>query len=329
MVSSGKLLEQIYERFSKSWVIGDMKIVLNTSFAELICTDQDWNATDIMEFLNFSLSLAKEHKDHIVRFDENIYKKMEQRNQVITYMQHAFRENLFQVWYQPIYNCKTGRFDMAEALIRMKDPEGNFISLGLFVPLAEEHGMIVEISQIVFRNAYWILADTPADVLSSISVNMSMQQLMSKSLVGHIRKLLDEYHFDPGRLKLELTERVLAEDIVRMRQVMSELGKMGIQFALDDFGTGYSKLSVVLDCSFCCVKLDQSMVQRYMDSERFASIINAVLNLFHNMKCQVIAEGVETEEQAEALIRQGTDWIQGFYYARPMPEKELLEFIVS
>lgn len=329
MVSSGKLLEQIYERFSETWVIGDMKIVLDTSFAELICTDQDWNATDIMEFLNFSLSLAKEHKDHIVRFDEVIYRRMEQRNQVIKFMQHAFRENLFQVWYQPIYNCRTGNFDMAEALIRMKDPEGNYISPGVFVPLAEEHGMITEISRIVFRDVCRLLAKTSRDVLDSVSVNLSMQQFMSKNLISDIQKLLDQHHFEPERLKLELTERVLSEDILHMRQVMSEIGKMGIQFALDDFGTGYSNLSVVLDCPFSSVKLDRSLIQRYTDNERSSAIVNAMLDLFHHMNCQVIAEGVETGEQAQALVRQGADWIQGFYYARPIPEKDLLELILS
>lgn len=327
MVSSSRLRDTIYNRFSMPWVVGNMEVELNTSFGELICTDQAWNATDIMEFLNFSLSLAKESKNHIVRFDETIYRKMEQRNQVIKYMQHAFRENLFQVWYQPIYNCRTGKFDIAEALIRMKDPEGNYITPKVFIPLAEEHGMITEISRIVFRDVCRLLTETSADVLGSVSVNLSMQQFMSKNLISDIRQLMDQYDFDPNRLKLELTERVLSEDIPYMRQVMAELEKMGIQFALDDFGTGYSNLSVVLDCSFSCVKLDQSLIQRYTDNERSFAIVKALLELFHQMNCQVIVEGVEIKEQAEALICEGTDWIQGYYYAKPMPEEAFLKFI--
>ncbi len=327
MVSARKLLDTIHQRFSMPWNVGSMQVVLNASFGELICADEPWNATDIMEFLNFSLSIAKERKDQVIRFDESVYRRMEQRSQVIKSMQNAIRENAFQVWYQPIYNCKTGKFDMAEALIRMKAPDGSDISPEVFIPLAELHGMMTEISQIVFQNVCQLLSETSSDLLDSVSVNLSMQQFMSKNLVSDIRHLLDEYPFQPERLKLELTERVLAEDLPHMRRVMSEIESLGVQFALDDFGTGYSNLSVVLDCSFSNIKLDRSLIQRYTDNERSSAIVNAMLDLFHRMNCQVIAEGVETKEQAEALIRQGADWIQGFYYAKPMPKEAFLTFI--
>lgn len=329
IVSSGKLLDKIYKRFHQPWVIGDMNVVLDTSFAELICTDQEWNATDIMEFLNFSLSMAKGRKDHLVRFDETIYRKMEQRNQIIKRMQHSAREKMFEVWYQPIYNCSTGKFTMAEALVRMRDSEQKLISPGVFVPLAEQHGLIDEISRIVFKNVCRLLSETSEEVLASVSVNVSMQQFLSTDLLSDIQMLRKHYKFNPERLRLEVTERVLSEDIPYMHYVMSELVKMGISFALDDFGTGYSNLSVVLDCPFSCVKLDRSLIQGYADNERSSSIVNSMLELFHHMKCQVVAEGVETEAQAKILIRRGADWLQGFYYARPMPEKEFLDFIFS
>lgn len=329
IVSSGKLLDTIYKRFHQPWIIGDMNVILDTSFAELICTDQDWNATDIMEFLNFSLSMAKERKDHLVRFDETIYKKMEQRNQIIKLMQHSAREKMFEVWYQPIYNCSSGKFTMAEALVRMRNSENKLISPAIFVPLAEQHGLIDEISRSVLWNVCRLLSETSEEVLTSVSVNISMQQFLSTDLLSDIQRMREHYSFDPRRLKMELTERVLSEDIPYMHYVMSELTKMGISFALDDFGTGYSNLSVVLDCPFSCVKLDRSLIHGYADSERSFSIVNAMLDLFHRMKCQVVAEGVETEEQAKALIGRGADWIQGFYYARPMPEEEFLDFIIS
>lgn len=329
IVSSRNLLDAICQRFQQPWIMNDMNVVLDTSFAELICTDQDWNATDILEFLNFSLSIAKDRKDHTVRFDESIYRKMEQRNQVIKRIQHSARENLFQVWFQPIYDCAKGRFTMAEALIRMKDNDGQLISPEIFVPLAEKHGLISEISTVVLRNVCRLLANTPEEILSSVSVNLSMQQFMTTDLISDIHALMEEFHFDPRRLKLELTERVLSEDIPYMNQVMSTLSKTGVSFALDDFGTGYSNLSAILDCSFFCVKLDRSLIQGYADNERSATIVNSMLELFHNMGCQVVAEGVETEAQADKLIKQGADWIQGFYFARPMPEEQFLSFISS
>lgn len=327
MVSSGKLLETVYQRFSKPWDMGDSSVILDTSFAELICTDQDWNATDIMEFLNFSLSLAKERKDRIVRFDESVYRTMEQRNQIIHQMQQSVRENLFQVWYQPIYHCASGKFLMAEALVRMQGADGTLVSPAIFIPLAEQHGLIAEISSIVLQNVSRLLAATAPEQLNVVSVNLSMQQFMSPSLIAELQALVEQYHFAPERMKLELTERVLSEDLPRMHRIMDELQQIGFGFSLDDFGTGYSNLSAVLDCSFSSIKMDKSLIQEYSDNNRFTFLVNAMMDLFHQMGCQVVAEGVETEAQAQALTSRGADWIQGFYYARPMSETEFLQFL--
>lgn len=327
MVASRKLLNSIGTRFSQPWRVDDMSVILDASFADLICTDQDWDATDILEFLNFSLSLAKEQPDHMVRFDEAVYHKMEQRNQIIKRMQQSIREDLFQVWYQPIYHCATGKFSMAEALVRMVDSDGSPILPSVFIPLAEQHGLISEISNIVLQNAARLLAKTEPEKLDTVSVNLSMQQFMSTGLISSLQTLTEQYHFDPGRLKLELTERVLSEDIPRMHQIMDRLQQMGFRFSLDDFGTGYSNLSAVLDCSFSSIKLDKSLIQGYSENNHFTSIVNAMLDLFHQMGCQVVAEGVETEAQAQALIARGADWIQGFYYAHPMPEADFLRFL--
>ena len=327
MVASRNLLDTISRQFSQPWCVDDMNVVLDASFADLICTDQDWNATDILEFLNFSLSLAKERPDHMVRFDEEVYRKMEQRNQIIKRMQRSVREGLFQVWYQPICHCATGSFSMAEALVRMVDSDGTPISPAVFIPLAEQHGLITEISSFVLQNVGRLLSETDPDQLATVSVNLSMQQFMSTGLISELQELTDQYHFDPGRLKLELTERVLSEDIPRMHQIMDRLQQMGFRFSLDDFGTGYSNLSAVLGCSFSSIKLDKSLIQGYSDNKRSSFIVNAMLDLFHHMGCEVVAEGVETEAQAEALISRGADWIQGFHYARPMPEADFLQFL--
>ena len=207
------------------------------------------------------------------------------------------------------------------------DSEGNLISPSIFIPLAEQHGLINEIGSITLLSAGRLLENTDPEQLKVVSVNLSMQQFMSADLVSDLQALTERFHFDPSRLKLELTERVLSEDIPRMKQMMTELQQMGFLFSLDDFGIGYSNLSTVLDYSFSSIKLDKSLIQGYSDNKQSAFIVNAMLDLFHHMGCQVVAEGVETEAQAQALISRGADWIQGFYYAKPMPEAEFLQFL--
>lgn len=325
--AADSLLSLVSSRFDRPWIVGDMDVLLDSSVAEIVCTEYKWDATDITEFMNFSLSLAKSRPDRLVRFDEDAFKQMEYRNKIIKRMQHSAGENLFQVWFQPIYQCSTGRYRMAEALVRMTDEEGQQISPSVFIPLAEQHGLIREVSRVVLRRTCRLLADPASEELASVSVNLSMQQFMSLDLIDDIRMVINEYKCDPKRLKLELTERVLSEDIPQMYSVMSELNKMGISFALDDFGTGYSNLATVLSGSFSFIKLDRSLIQNNIFNDKKVSIVTALLELFHQLGCEVIAEGVENAETAEQLIRQGADWIQGFYYARPMTEKEFLKLI--
>lgn len=327
IVSAEKMITTIYERFQQPWVLGEIQVRLSASLAELIYTDQPWSATNLMEFLNFSLSFAKDRENHVVRFDTAIYQKMEQHNQLMIQMQKSIRDHLFHVWYQPIYNCHTGKFDMAEALVRMVDAQGNSISPKLFVPLAEEYELIQGISRDILEKVGNLLTRTTPDQLASISVNLSMQQFLSASFLPELDAWLQRYSFDPNRLTLEVTERVLASDLVQMQNVMTLLHEKGIRLALDDFGTGYSNLSVILNCPFSHIKLDQSLIRQYTENERSQVITHTLLELFHQMHFKVIIEGVETKAQADALTNHKADYIQGYYFAHPMPEDKFLSFL--
>lgn len=327
--AADRLLDQVHRRFCAPWQLGEAEIRLECRFAELIRQQQDWNATDVMEFLNYSLSEAEGQKSGLVRFDSGVYRRMEQRTQLLRQMRRAVREDGFEVWYQPLRRCATGAFASAEALVRMRDEGGELVSPAVFIPLAEQNGLIEEISRIVLEKVCRLLGSGHLPRLEAISVNLSMEQLVSGNLAAELAGCLERYGVDPRQLKLEITERVLAEDAARMRAVMEQITAMGVEFCLDDFGTGYSNLSVVLGCSFGCVKLDHSLIRRYPDQERAACLVNTMLELFHSMGCQVVAEGVETARQAQALESQGADWLQGYYCARPMPEGDFVQLLQS
>ena len=321
--TADQLAEKVYARFQEPWVLGGVNVTPNAVFAEFLYTGQDASAEDILELLNFSLALAKTRKGRQLRFDPSIYETIAQQSRIMKLLQRAIRENRLEAWYQPIYNCRTGRYSMAEALVRMRDEQGGLVSPALFIPLAESNGFIEEITDSVTEQVCRLLADPAADGLESVSVNLSAQELLSDELVRKMDGLLARYRFDPARLRLEVTERVLSENPRKMQAVMDELARRGFRFALDDFGTGQSNLSLVLENSFSCIKLDHSLIQDYPESERSAFVVNTMLDMFHSLDCPLIVEGVEREAQANALIGHGVEWIQGFYYARPMPEAEL------
>lgn len=327
MVAAGHLLDDVCSRFRQSWELGQDRFALDVRFAELICTDQDWSATDILDFLKYSISQADQREDHLVRFDEAVYRQMEQRRQTLLLMRRAVEEHRFEVWYQPVYRCAGGDFSSAEALLRLRDEQGALVPPSRFIPLAEETGMIGRLSWIVLEEACRLLGSGEIPWIRSVSINLSAQQFMSDELIDRIADCLRRYRLDPGCLKLEITERVLSEDMGRMHMMMDRLAALGVSFYLDDFGTGYSNLSGVLELPFDCIKLDHSLIAGYPDDEGSSAVVDTMLELFHAMGCQVVAEGVETQRQARAVIAKGADWIQGYYYARPMPQEELLAFL--
>ncbi|MDB7818038.1 putative bifunctional diguanylate cyclase/phosphodiesterase [Intestinimonas butyriciproducens] len=320
-------LQKLRERFQRNWRLGEVETRLTARFAELICTGQSWSPTQIIEGLEYGLRLAKAGPEDTVRFNERTAALLEKERMLVNIMRRSVLERRFQVWYQPIYDCQSGAFTSAEALLRLQDYEGNMISPAEFIPLAEETGLIGELSWIVLEGTCRLLGSGRAPDLRSVSINLSMQQFAEQELISRIVDSLDRNGVPHDRLKVEITERVLLQDMDRMRTAMAEMASRDIHFYLDDFGTGYSNLSCVLDLPFECVKLDQSLVAEFPDDQRADLLVRTLVSLFHNMGLQVVAEGVEAAPQAEALARYGADRIQGYYYARPMPESELIPFL--
>lgn len=327
VVAAQRTLDAIYDRFQQPWPIGSSQVVLETNFAELIHTDQDWNATDALEFLQYSLRVAAHREDHLVCFDKATYLELEQRRHILQLLRRAIQQKSFQVWYQPLYHCETGSFSSAEALLRLRDEKGKLVPTGLFISIAEESGLLDDISWLVLDQVCALLGSGKVPELRSISVNLSMQQFMSDSLLQRVQDSLARYQVPPEKLKIEITERVLAQDIDRMRSLMEQFSALGVGFYLDDFGTGYSNLATVLDLPFGCIKLDHGLVRGLPDREQSRLMVCTMLELFHNIGCQVVAEGVEQPQQAAILRDWGADWLQGYYFARPIPEEDLVSFL--
>ena len=324
---ANRMLNTVRDRFQRSWELASSQVVVQASIAELIHTDQPWAATDIPEFLRFSLHQAAGRESGLVSFDQFVFSQIQQRREILQRIRHALESNAFQVWYQPLYCCKNQAFSSAEALLRLRDDQGDLIPPSLFISIAEESGLLDEISWILLDRVCALLGSGQVPQLQSISINLSMQQFMSDRLVERITQYLELYHVPPKRLKVEITERVISEDVGHVQEIMTALSRTGVQFYLDDFGTGYSNLSTVLDLPFSCVKLDHSLIDNFPGQNRSASIVDSMMSLFHGMGFTVVAEGVENVRQAEALIKSGADWLQGYYFAKPMPQSELIAFL--
>lgn len=246
-----------------------------------------------------------------------------------TELRNAALKNEFILYYQPKVSCSTGRITGAEALIRWQHPRRGIVPPDQFIPLLEETGLIVQVGRWVLHEACrqlveWRLAGLN---LPSISVNLSVRQLQSETLIDEVAVTLAKTGLDPRSLDLEITESMLMHNTEMAIQVLSDLKSMGVSISLDDFGTGYSSLSYLKRFPLDALKVDRSFVQDIAADSDDASITRAVITMAHHLKLNVVAEGVETEEQLALLVSHHCDCIQGYFYSRPLPADALAELL--
>ena len=220
-----------------------------------------------------------------------------------------------------MFNLKTSRFSSAEALRRLRDYDGEPVSPSEFIPLAEETGLIDDLSWIVLEEICMLFGQMRGKI-DSVSINLSMRQFEDRSLSGRIHECLKRSGLSPDKLKIEVTERVLLQDMDYMKMIMEEMTGEGFGFYLDDFGTGYSNISCALSLPFEYIKLDRSLLVRLPGDSKVQVFVRSMVETFHAMGQKIVAEGVEEEEQIELLRQFGVDCVQGYYYGKPMPEDE-------
>ena len=310
--SSGSL-KRIQERFEERWELGAVGSYIQAYFTDVIYRGQEWNATQIIEYLESGIHYAKKEPGGLRRFDIKLLEQLNRRKRILDIMETSIRQRRF--------NLKTNRFSSAEALLRLRDYDGEPVSPSEFIPLAEETGLIDDLSWIVLEEVCTLLGQM-RDKIDSISINLSMQQFEDRRLCARIHECLNRSGLNPDQLKIEVTERVLLQDMDYMKMMMEEMTGEGFGFYLDDFGTGYSNISCALSLPFEYIKLDRSLLVRLPGDSKVQVFVRSMVETFHAMGQKIVAEGVEEEEQIELLRQFGVDCVQGYYYGKPMPEDE-------
>jgi diguanylate cyclase (GGDEF)-like protein len=223
--------------------------------------------------------------------------------------------------YQPVVDLRSGRISAAEALLRWQHPQRGLVPPGMFIPVAEETGLIGQLGLWVLTDACRAQVTWAADDIT-VEVNLSPRQLYDPELALRVAEILAETGARPDRLMLEVTESALIDDRVA-RPALAALKDLGVALALDDFGTGYSSLTSLRQYPFDVVKIDRSFVAEMTRSSQDLAIVRHVIQLAHDLEMQVIAEGVESHHQLEVLTEVGADAAQGFHLGRPAPAAEM------
>ncbi|MEB3885871.1 EAL domain-containing protein [Lyngbya sp. CCY1209] len=266
-------------------------------------------------------------------FDPSMHDKVSQTLQIENDLRRAIQQEEFIVYYQPIISLKTGQIAGFEALVRWHHPRRGLISPGLFIPVAEETGLITPIGNWVFRTAcdrlrYW-QQQKLVDESLFVSVNVSARQFAQLDLIEQIEQVLLQTQLDPQCLKLEITESAIMDNPKTATAILDSLRRQNIQLSIDDFGTGYSSLSYLHSFQVDTLKIDQSFVQRMDETRGQFGLVPVIVNIAKTMAMGVIAEGVETEQQLSSLRRFDCEFAQGYLFAKPLKERQLLKLIES
>ncbi len=312
------LSERIIKALRAPFPVGGQSTRISASIGVAVFPEDARTASDLIKNADMALYRAKAEGRGLSRFYEAAMDEaLRQRRQLEADLRGAIDKGELKVHYQPLAELDGGAIIGFEALLRWDHPRLGPISPEMFIRLAEESGLIVKLGE-------WVLAEACGEATRwtpplKLSVNLSPLQFLQDDLVGAIERVLGDTGLDPARLELEVTEGLLIKDAQGALAVLQRLKTLGLQISMDDFGTGYSSLSYFRMFPFDKVKIDRSFVADMLVNPQARAIIRSVIGLGRGLGVPVVAEGVETAEQLDALRAEGCDQVQGYLIARPNP----------
>ncbi|MBB67605.1 GGDEF-domain containing protein [Alteromonas sp. KS69] len=268
-------------------------------------------------------------------YDESLDKASENKFKMLQLLRPALSEQQFELHYQPIVDLKSGNINTLEALLRWPQPDGSMIPPDLFIPLAENSGLINQLGSWVVRQATQFCAQFCAQLRQQghsdirIAVNLSVMQFKDGQLQRTIESALYEAGLPPEALELELTESLLIDETEQIQKQLASLSKLGITIAIDDFGTGYSNLGYLRNFNASKLKVDRSFISPLCFSEHDESLVGAIINMAASLGLKTVAEGIEDDETLQKLLSLGCDIGQGYFWSKPLPENALIEYLLN
>ncbi len=331
------MLEEIANRFDYPYKIDEFTTEINLSvvYARVDFPTFGKDARTLLTALDYSISsLKKGLITSNFMHDISIFNTMSRRNKIIERLKAAIKNDGFEVHYQAIYSTKEKKFTGAEALIRMKDNIVDPIYPNEFIPLAEETGLIIEITYKIIENVckdLRSLIDSHCNNvdITSVSINFPYTQFLEHDMVSNMMSILQRYDISPSWIKIEITERALIDETVLIHNIMTEMKEEGFVFELDDFGIDYSNMSMVLDLPVDIIKIDRSLVLIATATKTNQDFFRHFIKAIKITGRTLIVEGIEKKEQVDFFESCECEYIQGFFYARPLNFDDFVAFLLK
>lgn len=325
-----KILNQIVWSLEKPLQLRTQSYNVSASIGVALYPKHGSSTEELMQKADMAMYRAKANgKNRYSIFDESIQREIARKASIEHGIREALRGEQFELYYQPIYDAFEGKFCSVEALLRSNSPALDGIPMSQIIPRAEESRLIVSVDKWVLKSAceYAKQLNEGLSDKVRVSVNVSAKHIMQQDFVDDVKNIIAKSGVNPEWIGLEITETVMIESFDTAKKKLEELKKLNVQIYLDDFGTGYSSLNYLKNLPIDYVKIDQSFVQSMLHSDRDGRITKTIVELSHNIGLKVIAEGVETKDQAELLRLIQCDMFQGYYIGKPMNANESTKFL--
>jgi diguanylate cyclase (GGDEF)-like protein/PAS domain S-box-containing protein len=327
-----KLAQRVLDRLAEPFFVQGHEVFMTASMGIARCPEDAPNVIDLLRNADAALYHAKKEGGNIFfHYAPAMNEAAVERLMTKSKLKRAFERDELLVHYQPKYNLETGEVCGAEALVRWELPERGIIYPSDFIPIAEETNLIVEIGEWVLDRVcedfrYW---QRSISAPGRVSVNLSLKQLRQRNFIGRISSILRGHQISPTSLELEITETTLMENPTRTIKLLDELYSLGLHLSIDDFGTGYSSLSALQQFPISTLKIDQSFVREVATNSDDATIVGTIIHMGKSLQMDVVAEGVETEEQLNFLQTLECTYVQGLLFGAPMSSDNYLKLLLA
>lgn len=317
-------------RFKGTWKAGDEdSALINASFVAMPKGLLAKNTEEVFMIMRNFKENEQLRVEKVLWIDELFVEEKRKKEEIRSMIVSAIENDRIEVFYQPIYCTARKKFVSAEALVRIKKEDGSIVGPGTFITVAEETGLITQLGEIVFEKTCQFIKRQKLRErgIEYVEVNLSVMQCEKKELAQVYKKIMDRYQLPPSYINLEITETACIQTKKILLENMRVLMGHGVTFSLDDFGSGQANLNYIIEMPVDIVKLDLDMIRAYFENDKAKLVVQATVDMVHEMGLRIVAEGVETKEQLEEMEKIGIDYIQGYYFSKPLPKEEFLTFI--
>lgn len=327
--------DQILKRFEETWELDNLETMIPVQIASIAYPDDVTSVSGFYGLLNYMThELNQNAMKFFIEATPEIKAKYKRTSDVEKALKRALEKETLEVYYQPIYDVEKKRFTSMEALARLFDEKLGSLPPDEFIAAAERNGTIIPLDMLVLEKVCKFLKEKIIPIndklqFESVHVNISAQQCAYQNMDEMFLAIIDKYEIPHDMISLEITERAAVTGSELMEKHMNSLISKGVKFALDDYGTGNSNCSYLISYPFDKVKFDKGMVWSYFDTTNGHIILEGEMLTLHKLNFPIVAEGVETIEQYNAMTQNGVEFIQGYYFSKPVNEEKLVEFLVE